>query len=483
MVANVLGGANRETGLSGIVLAQSSPRFFACDDLPSVASRSAYIAQGDNMPVRFTLSTPKAPHAIARTAAAFLTAALITACSTDQPGPTGLNASADASRGLPFTEGLASPGWQQTAFHYVGLGQFIPVRGGHAYPLLGVAQYLAVQEAEAAIGDPPVQSASSGDGIGAGGRPRLEADRGAVAGASAVVLSYLFSSASQVQAFEDMVTAQENLTSPGPQRAAFLAGEAIGRSVGAGIVTRAIGDHFNDPTTAVIPVGPGFWTSNTNPATINGGQLPGVLPWFLTSASQFRPGPPPAFGSTDFLNALHAIRDFSDHPTQEHLDIAAFWALGVGTETAAGFWLERASEEIASHGLSERAATHLYALLGATMADAQIGCWDAKLHYWLIRPWQADPGIIPFASVGKPNHPSYPSGHSCVSSSAGEVLSTWFPERRAHFEAMVAEAGLSREVSGIHYQFDVVAGRDLGLHVAAFAIAADASGNSILTAH
>jgi membrane-associated phospholipid phosphatase len=48
---------------------------------------------------------------------------------------------------------------------------------------------------------------------------------------------------------------------------------------------------------------------------------------------------------------------------------------------------------------------------------------------------------------------------------------------------MVAEAGLSREVSGIHYQFDVVAGRDLGLHVAAFAIAADASGNSILTAH
>ena len=62
-------------------------------------------------------------------------------------------------------------------------------------------------------------------------------------------------------------------------------------------------------------------------------------------------------------------------------------------------------------------------------------------------------------------------------------MSTWFPERRTHFEAMVAEAGLSREVSGIHYHFDIVAGRDLGLNVAAFTMARDASGTSILTAH
>src|SRR2546422_3386016 len=36
------------------------------------------------------------------------------------------------------------------------------------------------------------------------------------------------------------------------------------------------------------------------------------------------------------------------------------------------------SAGITEHGLSEREATHLYALLGATMADAQVGCWDAK---------------------------------------------------------------------------------------------------------
>src|SRR5256885_7768900 len=33
-------------------------------------------------------------------------------------------------------------------------------------------------------------------------------------------------------------------------------------------------------------------------------QLPGMRPFFLTSADQFRPAAPPAFGSPDYLAAL-----------------------------------------------------------------------------------------------------------------------------------------------------------------------------------
>jgi membrane-associated phospholipid phosphatase len=117
------------------------------------------------------------------------------------------------------------------------------------------------------------------------------------------------------------------------------------------------------------------------------------------------------------------------------------------------------------------------------MMDATIGCWDAKLFYWLIRPWKADLAITTTAAVGKPNHPSYPSGHSCVSSSGASVLSTFFPEKTAQLNAMVIQAGLSRMYGGIHYRFDIDAGQVLGRNVAAFAIAADASGNSILTPH
>jgi membrane-associated phospholipid phosphatase len=115
------------------------------------------------------------------------------------------------------------------------------------------------------------------------------------------------------------------------------------------------------------------------------------------------------------------------------------------------------------------------------MFDAQIGCWDAKQTYWLIRPWQADAGISVVAAVGKPNHPSYPSGHSCLSASGADVLSTFFPEQRDHLNAMVTEAGLSRMYGGIHYRFDIEAGQALGHSVARFTIAADASGNSVLT--
>jgi len=405
--------------------------------------------------------------------------AAVAACTDRAPAPTGLGLSASRS-GLPFTEGLASPAWQEKAAGLVSQAGFNPQTATHAYPLLGVAQYLAVQRAEAAEGDIDVANVGSGIGIGAGGRNRLELDRGAVAGASVVVLTYLFPS--QAQALEDLVDAQAN-AGPGGLHPAFARGEALGRAVGAEIVARAQTDGFSRAFTGTIPTGPGFWISNTTPPTIAGGQLPGVTPWFLTSATQFRPGPPPAFGSAAFVAARDEIRQISDTRTAEQIRIAAFWALSVGTPTTAGFWIQVATDGITQHGLSERDATHLYALLSTTMFDAQISCWDAKETYWFIRPWQADLLITVVAAVGKPNHPSYPSGHSCLSASGAEVLSMFFPEQRDRLNAMVVEAGLSRMYGGIHYRFDIDAGQTLGRSVARFTIAADASGNSVLTSH
>ena len=425
------------------------------------------------MPVRLTLSPPNAPRAIARTAAALLTVAMITACSTDQPAPTGLNASVDASssNGVPFAEGLASPAWQQKARDLISAANLAAVQATHVYPILGVAQYLAVQRAQAAI-------------IG-GGRQRLEADRGAVAGASFVTMSYLFPAS--VQTFVDLETAQAN-AGPGQPHPAFAAGEAIGRAVGAQIVARAIADHFNDPNTAVPPPGgtaAGFWTPNAPGQMVAGGTLPGTTPWFLTSSDQFKPDPHPPFGSTDFNDALAEIRHISDTRTADQIHIATIWALSNGTPTTSGFWLAVPTDSswVAQHNLSERETTHLYALLSSTMFDAQIGCWDEKLRSWLVRPWKADPAITTFLPVGMPNHPSYPSGHSCLSSSAASVLSMFFPEHTAQLDAMVVQAGLSRMYGGIHYRFDISAGQTLGRNVARFTIAQDASGNSVLTPH
>ena len=117
-----------------------------------------------------------APHALARIAAVVITLSLYSACAPDKSGPTEFNPRADAAlNGVPFTEGLASPAWQQKARDLVSTANLAAVQATHVYPILGVAQYLAVQQAQAAI---------SG-----GGRERLEADRGAVAGASFVTMS------------------------------------------------------------------------------------------------------------------------------------------------------------------------------------------------------------------------------------------------------------------------------------------------------
>ena len=424
-----------------------------------------------------------ASHTAARIATVLVTLSLFTACTADKSAPTAVNTTLNTARGgVPFTEGLASPAWQQTARDLVTQAAFSPINAAHAYPLLGVAQYLALQEAEAAVGADEQASNSSGNGLGAGGRARLETDRGAVAGASVVVLSYLFPA--KVQMLEDMVTAQAN-AGPGQPHPAFAAAEAIGRAVGATIVARAIGDGFSITLNPAPPVGPAFWTTNAVGLPVAGGQFPGITPWFLTSGSQFRSDPPPTFGSPTFNTALAEIRQISDTRTALQTQIAAFWALNQGTPTAAGFWLSVPTDSgwVVQHDMSERQVTHMYALTSAAMLDATIGCWDAKLTYWLVRPWKADLAITTTAGVGKPNHPSYPSGHSCVSSSGAAVLSTFFPEKSAQLDAMVIQAGLSRMYGGIHYRFDIDAGQILGHSVAAFAIAADASGNSVLTPH
>jgi membrane-associated phospholipid phosphatase len=48
-----------------------------------------------------------------------------------------------------------------------------------------------------------------------------------------------------------------------------------------------------------------------------------------------------------------------------------------------------------------------------------------------------------------------------------------FPDRTAQLAAWVTDAGLSRMYAGIHYRFDITAGRTLGESVARWAIGRD----------
>ncbi len=86
-------------------------------------------------------------------------------------------------------------------------------------------------------------------------------------------------------------------------------------------------------------------------------------------------------------------------------------------------------------------------------------------------PPQANTAIVTVFPT--PQHPSYPSAHSCFSGALAGVLTAAFPSERARLAAMAEEASLSRLYAGIHYRFDMEAGLALGRGVAALALVAD----------
>jgi hypothetical protein len=328
------------------------------------------------------------------------------------------------------------------------------------FAYLSLAQYNAVIAAEDAENDDNDATRPS--------------ERAAVAGASAAVLSYFYP---DEQAFLDaQVSAQR--TDPQCSDKAhtdFAAGEAVGRAVGAQVVASASTDRFNAVWTGTIPVCPGCWHSNSPglpPLLPLMGQM---RPFFMELGSQFRPAPPPAFGSPEFLAALAEVRHFSDTRTAEQDRIAKFWAFPAGTFLVGGFWNNEASSLIVRFHQDERKAAHTLALMNMAALDANIASHDGKYTYWLIRPTQADPLIT--LSIGLPNHPSYPSNHAAVSTTVALVLGSIFPSESERLEGMAEEAGTSRIYGGIHYRFDKTAGEEIARNVAALARQLDVHGH------
>lgn len=312
---------------------------------------------------------------------------------------------------------------------------------------LSIAQYRAVLAAEK----------------GSDGRmhPSVPA---AVGGASVVVLSSFFpldGTSFETQLDGDLAAAGW----PGDKHGDEAAGEAIGRAVGAAVLAQAATDNYLVVSPGVPPVGPGLWTSSPAPIVR---ALHGVRPFFLTSASQIRPGPPPAFGSPAYLAALAEIREISDTRTAEQLATAQFWNSATAPFTT-GLMNRIIAEMIVDHHRSERESARILAYANAAAFDAQIACFDAKFAYWFIRPSQADPAIT--LPIGLPNHPSYPSGHSCITSAIMSVAAAFLPSERPRLEEVITLAGLSRMYGGIHYRFDVEAGQGIGRHAAALALA------------
>jgi membrane-associated phospholipid phosphatase len=341
----------------------------------------------------------------------------------------------------------ASVAWNEVARQRVATNRsnvFVAFRN---YALVSVAQLEAVEAAKLA----------SRQG-------RHASTRAAVAAASVAVLSGVYPADGPV--LETLLRTQ--LTTPGwlehgPVDAAL--GESVGRQVGAAVLAHAASDRYLDPWTGTVPTGPGLWFSSTTPPTApGGGAIATARPWFLDRPDQFRPPPPPAFGSPEFAAALAEVRAFSDTRTAEQDSIARFWAFGAGTYTPPGYWNDVGSALAVRHHLDEARAARLLAVMNMVAVDAIIASNDGKVAYWLIRPSQADPGIT--LPLPLPNFAAYPSNHATISAAMAEVLAAAFPREATRLRTAAAEAALSRVYGGIHYRFDGDAGLELGRRVA-----------------
>jgi hypothetical protein len=386
-----------------------------------------------------------------RTLALILVAGVTISCSDAVTSPPGgpSRKHDDASESAE----LASPRWQAQARTLVGMNSFSPYAAGRAYAAVSVAQYAAVVDAD---GDDPSGHASA------------DLRRGAVAGASFETLKFLFPLGG---ANVDALLASESAAGGIEAQERFAHGLAIGRAAGLTQVARARTDGFTTPWTGTVPVGEGIWAPtppSTGPA---GSVLIGTLPYLLSSSDQFRSEPPPAYGSPAFELAMDTIRLLTSQRTPEQQAVVIAWNLSGGTHTPPGRWNLAAADRIIAYGLDERDATHVFAVMHVAMMDSQIACWDSKMTYWVVRPSQAGAGVSLGLSV--PNHPSYPSGHSCLSAAAGAVLTRFFHEDRKDLAADVAEAGISRMLAGIHFGFDVKAGQDIGDAIGKLAIKVD----------
>ena len=371
------------------------------------------------------------PHRKGALRSALVLVLAVAACSDN---PTSVEQQRPSMSAVKFWEAGSTLAWNEIA-RGLNVGTS-PIAQARVMTYLSVAQYNAIVAAEGSKvrGDHPSPA-------------------GAAAGASLVVLKSFFPAAAAT--LDGHLAAQQAAPGwPGDQNRDFAAGEVIGRAIGAAVVAFAATDNANLTVPPVNPGGPGNWTG-TNP--VRG--LYGAKTFALTSGDQFRPLPPPAWGSAEFAAALAEVRAFSDNRTAEQLAIASYWAV-----RGPSFMNQVAADLIVAHHRTEREAAHIMALANMAGFDVSNACFDAKFAYYLIRPSQADPLIT--LPVGLPNHPSYVSGHSCQTSAYATVLQSVFPQERSELEALVIEAGLARVYSGLHYRFDTEAGAELGRSVA-----------------
>jgi hypothetical protein len=289
--------------------------------------------------------------------------------------------------------------------------------------------------------------------------PSYPCEYSVAAGAGSTVLAHLFPT--EAKRFAD--AAEEAARSRVMAGVVYPSDTRAGLDLGKAVAERVI-EHLKldgKKWEGTVPVGSGLWVGS-NPGGIDD------VRWklfVLSTASQFRPGPPPAPDSAERAAEIAEVKNFKRTPVTNSK--VFYWQFG---QYGGPGLLHRLSDEVgrrlAELGLDRNAprAARAYALVHVAHYDAWIGSQDAKFHYWTARPNHFDPTIT--TVVPNPNFPTYVSNAATLAMAPTLVLGHLFSREAARYRGWAQEFGDSRLWAGIHFRSDIDAGYAIGRGVA-----------------
>jgi hypothetical protein len=394
-------------------------------------------------------------------------------CSENPTQPAATSLPAPANAAVHYWDALATTRWNLRATQLFQQTTPTPPNGqawaSRTLTYLSLAQYRAAQAATA-----PANRSK---------RPSMTA---AVARASVDILSLFYTQtpgysppSTIPSTLEGMLVADRNADAwPGEANTDLALGDALGRQVAQAVWAQAQADGYTAQATLTAfaavqagrPIGPQYWVPSGAPVR----SLWGVKPFFLEPEDlNLSPPPPNLAGLQAAAAEVQTIKTVgSAGQLAAQLAIANLWnKVPPNGPFTAGEWNQKADSLIVAYHRTEIEAARILALANMAGFDSQIDCFQTKYTLWVARPAQVNNAITP--AFATPNHPSYPSGHSCISSAFAAALAGSFPNAatKSWLESQVAEAGMSRVYAGIHYMFDIAEGQALGRRAAAKALA------------
>lgn len=292
--------------------------------------------------------------------------------------------------------------------------------------------------------------------------PSYPCEHATAAGAASVILAHLFPN--EASSLDQMAEeAGRTRVIAGVQYPSDVAaGLELGRAVGAAAVERAKTDNFDAKGNWVIPTEVGQkWTG---PAAVNADESL-WKPWVLSSGSQIRPGPPPAFDSPEMAADLAEVKNFPRTPLTN--GIALNWQYVMfGGPNVQAYWMRQASRRILEERWDFNAVRAAQVYLAAMVAyvDTWIAVQDTKFAYWGIRPIQLDPTLTTVFPT--PPFPSYASNRASFNTAMARILASYFPREADVFRTTAEQISESAIWAGIHFRTDIHVAQSMGGEVA-----------------